>query len=183
MQQEENKIVVNKIVKAQESRYLILFFSLFVVVISLIVLQLTNSFVGSFLTLVILFYIISAPQARLDYYVVNDELVLGNLGGKKSINISEVKDFKILDIPLMALPFLTNGVGYHVGNPKFKDLGRVELSASAFPARALIIITEDTKIGITPADPQAAMDFLENLKKGYEEEEEDEDKEGKSLYN
>ncbi|RQD73257.1 MAG: hypothetical protein D5R97_09705 [Candidatus Syntrophonatronum acetioxidans] len=200
-QEGNNNIVARKIIKAQESRYLILFFSLLVVVISLLVLQLTDSFVAAFLTLIVLFYIVSAPQARLDYYVVNDNLVLGNLKGKKIINISEVKDFKILDLPLTTLPFLTNGVGYHVGTPKIIDLGRVELSASAFPAKTLIIITEDTKIGITPADPQVALGFLKDLKEksdagegaeegGWSDQDETEkdldeveNKEGKSLYN
>lgn len=191
-QPKEKQILAQKIIKARESSFLVLFFSLFVVVISLLVLQLTNSFVAAFLTLIVLFYIVSAPQARLDYYVVNDNLVLGNLKGKKTINISEVQDFVISDIPLKALPFLTNGVGYHVGNPKFKDVGRVELSASAFPAKALLLITRDKNIGITPAEPQVAMDFLLDLKErtekgegGWEGEEEfhgeTEEKEGKSL--
>jgi len=164
-EQSQNQIVAQRIPKSQESRWMVLLFSMLVIVISALILQRTNSFAPPFLALVILFYIVSAPQARLGYYLVDDNLVLGNLMGRKVINLKDIEEFQIIDIPLISFPFLTNGVGYHVGKPKIKNIGKVEVTASVLPAKALLLVTRDKKIAITPHDPYSTQKQLEEKRK------------------
>ncbi len=174
MGEENNKIFVERIQKSRESRFMVFFFSMFIIVISALVLKKTVNFIPSFLTLVVLTYIISAPQSRLGYYLVDNKLLIGNLKGKKVIELEKIKDLEIIDIPLIAFPFLTNGIGYHVGSPKIKGFGRVEVSAAVFPGKALLIITENEKIAITPAAPKIIYSLLLERKSRIYPEAEDE---------
>lgn len=137
---------------------------MFVIIISFLVYLVTNLVVPGFLSLVILLYILSVPQTRLSYFIVGDKLILTSLTGRKEIDVSAIEDMEILNIPMITFPFLTNGVGYHVGKPKIKETGQVMLIASTFPGKALFLVTEEEKFIITPAKPQAVKDILEKKK-------------------
>ncbi len=162
--EEKNQIVIQRVFKAQESKYLVFFFSMFVITFSYLVYYITGLLIPGFLSLVILFYILSAPQTRLSYFIVGDKLVLTSLLGNKELDIRSIEEMRIIDLPIIIFPFLTNGVGYHVGKPKLKDVGRVMMIASTFPGKALLIVTEEENIVITPAEPQAVKDILEQKK-------------------
>ncbi|UNC90654.1 PH domain-containing protein [Candidatus Contubernalis alkaliaceticus] len=162
--EDKNKVIIQRIVKAQESKVLILFFSMFVIVISFLVFNKTNLVVPGFLTLVILFYILSAPQSRLGYYIVGNSIVFTSLQGKKEIDISTIEDIRIINIPFISFPFLTNGVGYHVGKPKLKEWGQVMMLASTFPGEALLLTAGKEAFVITPAQPSVVKDILQEKK-------------------
>ncbi len=164
--QENGKIVAQRIPKSRESRWMVLLFSMVVIVISALLFQRMGTFTLPFLVLVILFYIISAPQTRLGYYLVDNNLVLGNLLGRKVVGLKDVEDLQIIDIPLTSFPFLTNGVGYHVGKPRIKNLGKVQVNASVLPAKGLLLVTRDEKIAITPHDPESTKNHLEKAIQG-----------------
>ncbi len=159
--EDKDKVVIQRIVKAQESRFLVLFFSMFVIVISYLVFSKTNLIIPAFLTLVILFYILSAPQSKLGYYIVGNNLLCTSLKGRKELDISAIDDMRIISIPFITFPFLTNGVGYHVGNPKVKEWGQVTMMASSFPGEALLIAAGEEMIVITPAQPSVVKDLLQ----------------------
>ncbi len=162
--EEKNQMVIQRIVKAQESRFLILFFSMFVIIFSFLVYHITNLVAPGFLSLVILLYILSVPQTRMSYFIMGDRLLLTSLLGRKDIDIKALEEISIINIPIITFPFLTNGVGYHVGRPKIKETGQVMMIASTFPGKALLLVTGEENIVITPAQPQAVKDILEKKK-------------------
>lgn len=158
--EDNHQVFVERILKARESPFMVFFFSMFIIIVSALVLSKSGNFVAPFLTLIVLSYIISAPQARLNYYLVDNKLLIGNLKGKKVVELGKIKGLEIINLPLIAFPFLTNGIGYHVGRPKIKNFGRVEISAAAFPGQALLIITDNEKFAITPAAPDIIYNLL-----------------------
>lgn len=160
------KVNVKRIAKAKETNLMVFFFSIMSIVLSSLLYHYSGSLLAGLALLVVLLYILSVPQTRIGFYLAEENLFLVNLLGKKIIDLKRVQDIKIVQVPLITFPFLTNGIGYHMGRPRLKGEGPVVLYASAIPARALLLSLEGEKVAFTPARPEELIRILDEQKKG-----------------